>query len=39
MIEEFDVDSVLKDIAARSEGFSGREISKLGIALQVIYSE
>lgn len=33
-IEEFDSDSVLSDIAARSEGFSGREISKLGIALQ-----
>jgi len=33
-VEEFDADSVLKDIAARSEGFSGREISKLGIALQ-----
>ena len=35
-IEEFDSDSVLSDIAARSEGFSGREISKLGIALQVV---
>ena len=33
--EEFDVDSVLKDMAVRSEGFSGREISKLAIGLQV----
>lgn len=32
--EEFDVDQTLTEAAEKSEGFSGRQISKLGIALQ-----
>eukprot|EP00116_Pleurobrachia_bachei_P010573 sb/3470835/ len=32
--EEFDVDQTLLEAAEKSEGFSGRQISKLGIALQ-----
>ena len=30
------MDAALEEIAGQSEGFSGREISKLGIACQVI---
>ena len=34
-VAEFDYDKKCSDIASQTEGLSGREISKLGVAWQV----
>ena len=33
--EDFDLNETIREVAKQLEGFSGREISKLSIALQV----